>query len=347
MDYKTKRTVFSSSVIISSLIVCLVCAVVLVNAFSNNGSPSSLQTPTPADNTPSATASATAPVTTPPVVTSNATPTQTYHNSPYTTGPQNTSTPNVTISVTETPQVTDTPVSVDATLLYFNTKLVSFNDSTATYEVTLRFNAAGTVRMVAVNSNRNLTTTDITPTFIRNAINGANRNYLSTQNSVVSGVADANTNLTLQIEAGLDPVDFFVIIDTDVENGLMSNSVMQKYQGAYIPTIESFTTPVLSGGNLIFDVTLTQDARIYVQLKAGATKTLYQDTTEKKASFSIPYDAAYAGGSLVAYVQYNGINSASVTTLLDVLPDSVPSPDVTEEPVPTESAEPENETEIS
>lgn len=341
MDYKTKRTVLSSSVIISSLVICLVCVVVVANAFGGTGDTPSLNTPEPADGTPSATVSTAAPVTTPPVVTSGATPTQTYHNSPYTTGPQGTQTPDVTISVTETPQVTEQPITADATLTYFNTKLIAFNDSTATYTITMGFNAAGTVRVVAVDSNRNLTTTDINPNFIRSAVNGANRNYLSTPNSVVSGVAEANTNLTLQIETGLNPVDFFLILDTDVENGLMSNSIVQKYQGSYVPTIESFTTPVVSGTDLVFDVVLTQDATVYVQVNGN---TLKQDTTGKKASFSIPYDASYAGGSLEAYIEYKGIKSASVRTLMDVLPSVEQTPENTELPV-DESPNPSETTE--
>lgn len=332
MDYKTRRTVLSSSVMIVSVIICLVCAVVIVNAFREPGENPVVNTPTLVDNTPSAAPSTAAPVTTPPVVTSSATPTQTYHNSPYTTAPQNTKVPDVTISVTETPQVTETPITEDAKLTYFNTKLIAFNDSTATYEITMGFNAGGTVRMVAVDSNRNLTTADINPNFIRGAVNGANRNYLSTPNSVVSGVAEANTNLTVQIETGLEPVDFFVIVDTDVENGLMSNSLVQKYQGSYVPTIESSTTPVVSDGKLFFDVMLTQDAIVYVQMKgSGSSQTLYQETLDKKASFAIPYDDAYVGGSLVAYIQYKGINSSSVRTLMNVLPDNVQTPDIPDE----------------
>lgn len=315
MDYKTKRTVLSSSVIISSVIICLVCSVVLVNAFSAASGNQPLNTPTPAD-TPSAQPATAAPVTTPPVAASSATPTQTYHNAPYTTAPQNTDAPNVTISVTETPPVTEAPVSVDAALTYFSTRLIAFDDSTATYELTLGFNAGGKVSILAVDSARGLTATDVNPNTIRNVVSGSSWEFLSTPQSVTSGVATANTNLTLTIRTGLNLVDFFIIIDTDVENGLMANTIVQKSQGFDLPTIAEYTTPTVKDGYLAFDVILTKDlpagATVRVSLPDG---TLVETATDRKASFSTQYKEGYAGASLRAYIQCQNVDSTSAVTL--------------------------------
>lgn len=320
MDYKTKRTVLSSSVIISSFIVCLVCVIVLINALAPTIEELPGNTETPATATPTVSVTTPPAATTPPA-TSNMTPTQTYHNSPYTTAPQTTKTPDVTISVTsEPPAPTDT---VDkAELIAFDAKLTAFTGSTATYTVTMTFNTTGTVKMVAVNSDRMLTSADITPNFIRSAINGINRDILSTPQSLTSGVANANTSLTLMIETGLKPVDFFVIIDTDVENGLMSESIMRQNQGSFIPTIVSSTTPTIDNdGYLVFDVILSQDATVCVQLKKGdeSLGTLSEPTTDGKVSFITEYDETYAGASLIAYLQYNGV-IGSDRTLLSTIP---------------------------
>lgn len=331
MDYKTKRTVLSSAVLVSSLIVCLVCSVVLMNTLGDGRQSLPENTEAPTTATPTLSVSV-PPVTTAPTTTSNATPTQTYENPPYTTGAQTTKTPDVTISVTTPPPVTEEPIVGDPSLTYFQTKLRSFNSTSAVYEVTLRFNAGGHVKLVAINSSYGFSTGDINPAFVRDVINGKYREYLSTPYSFTSNIATENTNLTLTIQTGLEPVDFFVIIDTDPENGLMGESVVQKNQGFLLPAISSCTTPTVKDGRLTFDIQLTGDlpegAKVQVTYAGG---TMESTTTNGKATFVAEYNEQFSNGSMTARIYCQGVAGSDVITLPAIEIVDVPVEDVPEE----------------
>lgn len=313
MDQKTKRTVFSSAVLISSFIACLICVIILVNTLGTGADSLPENTAKPENTTPAIIITTPPAGTTPPKATPSATPTQTYQNATYSTAPQTTKTPEVTMSVTtEPPPPTD---SYDhAELLSFEVKLVSFTDTAATYDLTMTFNASGKVQLLAINSERKLTGKDINPNFIRNTIAyGANRNMLSTPSSFTTNVATANIPLTVRITTALKPVDYFIIIDTDVENGLMAESIVKKECGDTIPTILGATTPTLDEeGYLTFEVTLSKDAKVFVQLGENSQGTLAEQTTDGKVSFKLEYQDAYAGLPLIAYLEYNGVRGDQV-----------------------------------
>lgn len=309
MDHKQRRKVLSGAVIISSFIIAVVCLAIIANAMPDTvtgpteGPSSSI---TPGNSQPAATPENQTSFSA--GTTSDRTPTMTYDNSTYSTNEFNTSKPSNSLSIaTETPVVT--PDRSDAKLNRCNVGLVSFDGTTAEYEITMNFSKAGNAKIVAVNSDRQFTDSDGSPDFIRNVISTGDVTYISTNQAYASKNVTANTDYKFRIVTTHEKFDLFICLDGSSPEEYMEKSIVIRDMGGICKIISHSTPEIDTDGRLNFTVTASGHTQIVVKfIRDGVVvRNHTAETVSNTAQFSIEDGSIYTDCSIEAYIMVNNI----------------------------------------